>query len=87
LTSATPLLHVMTSILKRLGCEDATGKLTGYVHKVLYLINAGYNDDLEAGKPTFTTKAETSGLFELLSKANSPPELKNLFQNTIGMYQ
>ena len=39
-----------------------------HLHKVLYIINLGLNEDFESHRPDFSQALEDNGIFNLLSK-------------------
>ena len=55
-----------------------------HLHKVLYIINLGLNDDFQSQKPDFSQSLEEYGIFKLLSKISPPPEMKDLLQHSIS---
>lgn len=94
ITMSLPMLQLYQSTLKRfdksgLGLRDARMLAVAQkqLHKILFLINIGFQEDLnskDASKRLFTEKAETMNLFQLLQDLSPPEELKSLAQYTIS---
>ncbi len=81
LSCCIPVLKLISVTLKR--CQKSTGPkfavINKHLHKVLYIIIAGYNDDLAAKKAVFTKAADKLGIPELLDKIQpSSKELRSL---------
>ena len=57
-----------------------------HLHKVLYIINLGLNEDFESHRPDFSQALEDNGIFNLLSKVFfKRKEKKNIKMQFIPM--
>ena len=76
---------VIKSVLQKwLQSTEKKSLMVKHLHKVLYIINLGLNDEFQSQKPDFSQSLEEHGIFQLLSKILPPPELKELHQHSIS---
>ena len=69
ITKTLPVLLIMNTVLKRWQkVGDSNTLMLKHLHKVLFLINVGLNDDFQNQKPDFIRAFDSHGLYDVLIK-------------------